>query len=268
MGDSLINPLGNPLGDRTLLVHSEQGMGDIIQFVRYLPAIEGSILFEAPPRLVRLLSSNREMPRLVPADRPLPRFDTVAPLLSLPVRTRVQPRTPPYLFAEADRAALWRDRIGTGGFRIGIAWQGFSGRHEDRGRSLPLARFAPLAAIPGVRLISLQKGEGEDQIAAAPFALETLQDLDAGPDAFIDTAAVMTVVDLIISSDTSIAHLAGALGRPVWVALRKVPDWRWMLDRPDSPWYPSMQLFRQTTDGDWAPVFQAMAERLTAMNVS
>jgi Tfp pilus assembly protein PilF len=260
--------MGDVLGDRTLLVHSEQGLGDIIQFVRYLPAIEGSVLFEAPPRLIRLLSSNPEMPPVVPADRSLPRFDTVVPLLSLPVRTRVQPRTPPYLFADTERTALWRDRIGAGGFRIGIAWQGFSGRHEDKGRSLPLACFAPLAAIPGVRLISLQKGEGEDQIATAPFSVETLPDLDAGRDAFIDTAAVMTVADLIITSDTSIAHLGGALGRPVWVALRKVPDWRWMLDRADSPWYPSMQLFRQTTDGDWAPVFQAMAERLATMNVS
>jgi tetratricopeptide (TPR) repeat protein len=259
---------GEPLEGRTLLVHSEQGMGDVIQFARYVPALEGSVVFEAPKRLVRLLSSNQEMPPLAPDDRPLPRFDTVVPLLSLPVRTRVQPRTPPYLFAEAERAALWRDRIGIGGVRIGIAWQGFSGRHEDKGRSLPLACFAPLADVPGVRLISLQKGEGEDQIAAAPFALATLPDLDAGPDAFIDTAAVMTAIDLVITSDTSIAHLAGALGRPVWVALRKVPDWRWLLDRSDSPWYPSMRLFRQETDGDWEPVFRAMAERLSTGSVS
>ncbi|HET6609758.1 MAG TPA: tetratricopeptide repeat protein [Rhodopila sp.] len=258
---------GEPLQGRTLLVHSEQGMGDVIQFARYVPALEGSVVLEAPKRLVRLLSSNPEMPPLTPDDRPMPRFDAVVPLLSLPVRTRAQPRTPPYLFAEAERIALWRDRIGTDGLRIGIAWQGFSGRHEDKGRSVPLARFAPLAEVPGVRLISLQKGEGEEQIATAPFALETLTDLDAGPDAFIDTAAVMTVIDLVITSDTSVAHLAGALGRPVWVALRKVPDWRWLLDRSDSSWYPSMRLFRQATDGDWGLVFRAMAERLLAGNV-
>jgi hypothetical protein len=166
----------------------------------------------------------------------------------------------PYLFAEPDRVAAWRDRIGTGGLRIGINWQGNSGRFEDRGRSMPLAAFAPLAAVPGVRLISLQKGEGEEQ--AANFPVTTLAGLDDGPDAFIDTAAVMATLDLIITSDTSIAHLAGALGRPVWVALRRIPDWRWMLDRTDSPWYPTMRLFRQTTEGDWDGVFAAIAEAL------
>ncbi|HEY8288835.1 MAG TPA: glycosyltransferase family 9 protein, partial [Acetobacteraceae bacterium] len=248
--------------------HSEQGLGDIIQFVRYLPAIQGRVLFEAPPRLIRLLSSSPGMPPLLSADAPLPRFDVVAPLLSLPVRMRAQPLAPPYLFADPDRVATWRDRIGMPGLRIGIAWQGFSGRHEDKGRSIPLSHFAALAAIPGVRLISLQKGEGEDQIGAKAFAVETLPGLDEGSDAFIDTAAVMAVVDLVVTSDTSIAHLAGALGRPVWVALRKVPDWRWMLERSDSPWYPSMRLFRQTRDGDWTEIFQAMADRLTRKDLS
>jgi hypothetical protein len=124
---------------------------------------------------------------------------------------------------------------------------------------MPLTAFAPLATVPGIRLISLQKGEGEDQMAGAGFAVETLEGLDSGPDAFLDTAAVMGALDLIITSDTSIAHLAGALGRPVWVALRLVPDWRWMLDRADSPWYPTMRLFRQRTDGEWTSVFSAMA---------
>ncbi|HVY14732.1 MAG TPA: tetratricopeptide repeat protein [Rhodopila sp.] len=256
---------GDGLEGRTLLVHGEQGLGDVIQFARYVPAIEGRVLFEAPPRLLRLLGSNPDMPTLVPADGPLPPFDVVAPLLSLPARMRVPPRTPPYLFAEPARVTAWRDRIGPDGFRIGIAWQGFSGRHEDNGRSLPLASFAPLAAIANVRLVSLQKGEGEAQIAGVPFAVETLAGLDDGADAFVDTAAVMDVVDLVITSDTSIAHLAGALDRPVWVALRKVPDWRWMLDRDDSPWYPSMRLFRQRTDGDWTSVFGPMAERLARM---
>jgi len=253
---------GETLGDRTLLVHAEQGLGDVIQFCRYLPAIGGNVIFEAPPRLVRLLSGNPAMPAIIPAGAPLPGFDLVAPLLSLPARMKIPPVPPPYLVAEPARVAAWKDRIGSAGFRIGIAWQGFSGRHEDKGRSLPLARFLPLASRPGVRLISLQKGEGEEQIAGVGFPLETLDGLDAGPDAFVDTAAVMMALDLIITSDTSIAHLAGALGRPVWVALRRVPDWRWMLDRPDSPWYPSMRLFRQTEDGEWAPVFAAMARAL------
>jgi len=199
---------------------------------------------------------------MIPAGDPLPRFDMVAPLLSLPARAPIPPVSPPYLFAEPDRIAAWKGRVGDRGFRIGIAWQGFSGRHEDKGRSFPVALYRALAEVPGVRLISLQKGEGEEQLAAAGFAIETLDGLDDGPDAFVDTAAVMMTLDLIVTSDTSIAHLAGALGRPVWVALRRVPDWRWMLDRTDSPWYPSMRLFRQSRDGDWAPVLAAMAQAL------
>nr|WP_294526924.1 tetratricopeptide repeat protein [uncultured Rhodopila sp.] len=253
---------GEPLGGRTLLVHAEQGLGDVIQFCRYLPAITGNVVFEAPPRLLRLLSGNPAMPPMVPAGAKLPAFDLVAPLLSLPWRMQTPPAQPPYLFAEADRLAAWKYRIGGTGFRIGIAWQGFSGRHEDKGRSVPLSLYRVLGQQPGVRLISLQKGEGEEQITGAGFPIETLDGLDEGSDAFIDTAAVMMSLDLIVSSDTSIAHLAGALGRPVRVALRRVPDWRWMLDRADSPWYPSMRLFRQQDDGGWPPVFDAMAREL------
>jgi Flp pilus assembly protein TadD len=299
---------GEPLGGRTLLIHTEQGFGDVIQFARYLPAIRGAmidgppvggaangstakggpanvgaaiegrvnggaanggnVIFEAPPRLIRLLSSNSALPRMIPAGVALPAVDTVVPLLSLPARTNLPAVQPPYLFAEPDRITAWKDRIGTSGFRVGVNWQGFSGRSEDRGRSIPLATFQPLAAEPGVRLISLQKSEGEEQIPTAGFPLETLDGLDAGPDAFLDTAAVMANLDLVITSDTSIAHLAGALGCAVWVALRKVPDWRWMLDRTDSPWYPTMRLFRQTRDGEWTPVFAAMAQALRSLVVA
>lgn len=253
---------GDALGGRSLLVHAEQGLGDVIQFCRYLPAIGGNVVFEAPPRLMRLLGSNPAMPPMVAAGEALPEFDVVAPLLSLPGRMNAPPAAPPYLFAAADRLAAWKDRVGGTGFRIGIAWQGFSGRQEDKGRSVPLAQFRALLRHPHTRLISLQKGEGEEQIAGAGFPVEILPGLDDGPDAFIDTAAAMMSLDLIVTSDTSIAHLAGALGRPVWVALRRVPDWRWMLDRADSPWYASMRLFRQQNDGDWAPVFDAMAREL------
>jgi Flp pilus assembly protein TadD len=270
-----------------LLVHAEQGLGDVIQFVRYLPGLLGNVVFEAPPHLIRLLSSNPAMPPMVSTDTMPPDVAAVVPLLSLPVRTEIPPVKPPYLFAEPDRVALWGERIATGsrvgnnttgsrvgintpgsgvginpaGLRVGINWQGFPGRFEDKGRSFPLAMFQPLA-VPGVRLISLQKAAGEDQIAAAGFDVETLNGLDEGHDAFLDTAAVMMNLDLVITSDTSIAHLAGALGRPVWVALRQVPDWRWLLDRADSPWYPTMRLFRQAVDGDWAAVFAAIARAL------
>lgn len=268
---------GELLAGRKLLVWTEQGLGDVIQFARFLAGIEGNVIFDAPPRLARLLVSNPAMPPMGAGES-----DLVVPLMSLPFRTISPPAssgsanadpdeagtnlaamgaTPPYLFAEPNRVAAWRERIGEWGFRVGIAWQGFAGRYEDRGRSLPLTVMRPLAC-PGVRLISLQKGDGEEQVASAGFPVESLPGLDDGPDAFLDTAAVMMSCDLIVTSDTSIAHLAGALGRPVWTALRFVPDWRWMLGRNDSPWYPSMRLFRQTVDGDWAPVFDAMAEAL------
>ena len=259
---------GGPLDNRSLLIHTEQGLGDVIQFIRYLPPLrgsemEGNVIFEVPPNLIGLLSSNPTLPPMIPAGASLPQTDLVIPLLSLPARTKLPSVRPPYLFAEPDRIARWGRRIGGAGFRVGINWQGFSGRFEDKGRSFPVATFQPLAAVPGVRLISLQKGEGEAQIATAGFAVETLDGLDAGPDAFLDTAAVMANLDLIITSDTSIAHLAGALGKPVWVALRRVPDWRWMLDRADSPWYPTMRLFRQSSDGEWSAVFSAMAQALS-----
>ncbi len=184
------------------------------------------------------------------------------PLLSLAARTPVVPVEPPYLFADPERVALWRARIGAGGVRVGINWQGFSGRFEDKGRSMPLAAFAPLAKLPGVRLISLQKGEGEDQIAGAGFPVEVLEGLDAGPDAFCGHRGGDDGTGPRDHVGYFDRHLAGALGRPVWVALRLVPDWRFLLDRADSPWYPTMRLFRQVVDGAWEPVFAAMAEAL------
>jgi tetratricopeptide (TPR) repeat protein len=256
---------GEPLNGRTLLVYAEQGLGDTIQFCRYLPELKGNVVFEAPPRLRRLLSTLFGAPPMQLPGEPVT-ADLVCPLMSIPARTGVPiPAKVPYLSAEPDRLARWRERIGTHGLRIGVAWQGNSGRTEDRGRSIPLREFAPLAAVPGVRLISLQKNDDTQQFQDAP-AVETLgPDFDFGPDGFLDTAAAMMCLDLVIASDTSIAHLAGALGRPVWVALRKVPDWRWQLGREDNPWYPTMRLFRQTERDDWGPVFAAMAEAVRAM---
>ncbi len=177
------------------------------------------------------------------------------------------PNTVPYLSSDTALVEHWRRRIGTQGFKIGICWQG-SAAKIDIGRSFPLALFKGLGALPGVRLISLQKGAGEAQIATMPagMKLEVLgKDFDAGPDAFLDTAAVMQSLDLIISSDTGVAHLAGALGRPTWVALKRVPDWRWLMDRTDSPWYPTTRLFRQTVAGDWGAVFARIEDELRSL---
>lgn len=256
---------GEALAGRSLRVYAEQGLGDTIQFCRFLPGLSGDVTFEAPPRLRRLLSSLPGIPNMVGPGDAAARADLVCPLMSLPARTGAPiPATVPYLFAEPDRVARWRARLGTEGFKIGIAWQGNPGRIEDLGRSMKLRAFAPLAAVAGVRLISLQKNEGTEQLDEG-LAVETLgADFDAGPDGFLDTAAAMMALDLVVTSDTAIAHLAGALGRPVWVALRKVPDWRWQLGREDSPWYPTMRLFRQTERDDWGPVFGAMAGALRA----
>jgi tetratricopeptide (TPR) repeat protein len=260
---------GEELGERTLLIRAEQGMGDTIQFCRYvtMAASRGRVILEVQPGLQRLLSHDLGNAQIVTAGDTLPPFDLHCPLLSMPRLLGMQAPSPPYLTAEPDRVESWRSRIGTEGMRIGIAWQGNPTSAAEWGRSIPLKEFLPLAQVPGVRLISLQKHHGLDQLAAAPSELriETLGDaFDAGPDAFVDTAAVMQCLDLVITSDTSVAHLAGALGRPVWVGLRHVPDWRWLLEGEDCLWYPTMRLFRQTTPRNWAGVFAQMAERLIA----
>jgi Flp pilus assembly protein TadD len=260
---------GEPLAGRTLLIHAEQGLGDTIQFCRYPFPTDGPVVFEIHPRVARLLASRKDAPRIVRAGDPLPPFDLSCPLMSLPAiygtTAKTVPATVPYLAAEPDAVARWRARLGDHGFRVGIAWQGNSSRREDAGRSIRLDYYLRLAAVPGVRLISLQKDTGTEQIVAG-MAMETLgDDFDAGPDGFIDAAAVMMNLDLVIASDTAIPHLAGALGRPVWVALRAVPDWRFMLERLDSPWYPTMRLFRQTVRDEWAPVFEAMTAALSTL---
>jgi hypothetical protein len=176
----------------------------------------------------------------------------------------------PYLAVDPDRSAEWRRRLGSHSFKIGIAWQGNRWRGAPAGivgRWMKLAELQPLSQVPGVRLIDLQKGEGTEQLAALPHGLrvETLgDDFDSGPDAFADTAAVMQHLDLIVSCDTAIAHLAGALGRPTWIALQHVPEWRWGLAGDTTPWYPSVRLFRQPKRGDWGSVFVQMAAELSA----
>jgi hypothetical protein len=172
------------------------------------------------------------------------------------------PGRAPYLSADAELTGKWRDELAAiDGFKIAIAWQGSRDFSWDRWRSIPLAQFAPLARLPGVRLISLQKGIGSEQIAAVDFpVLDLSERLDGVAGPFMDTAAVIQSVDLVVTSDTAVAHLAGVLGAPVWVALQYSPNWRWLLDRDDSPWYPTMRLFRQTKFGDWPAVFNRIAQ--------
>jgi hypothetical protein len=206
---------------------------------------------------------------IVPAIESGRRFDFKCALMSLPHRLKTADLRAgsPYLTAEPTLIARWRDRIGSDGFKIGLCWQGNPQGRIDYGRSIPLAKYAPLASVPNVRLISLQRSHGLEQLAHLPSAMtvETLGEFDSGNDAFVDTAAIMHGLDLVITSDTAIPHLAGALGRPAWVALKHVPDWRWMLERSDSPWYPSLRLFRQPAPGDWDSVTTAMAEALEGL---
>jgi tetratricopeptide (TPR) repeat protein len=263
---------GEDLAGRTILLHAEQGLGDTIQFCRYVALAArrgGRVALEAPAMLRRLLSGLEGVDQWVNTGESLPAFDLHCPLLSLPLALGTTldtiPADVPYLSAEPDRVSFWRDRLGSRGFRIGVVWRGGPAYTRDSQRSVPLSSFAPLAALPGVRLISLQKQHGLEELEHLPIGMtvETLgDDFDAGPDAFLDTAAVIANLDLVATVDTAVGHLAGALGRPVWFALSSAPHWVWMLGRSDSPWYPTARLFRQPRDGDWDSVFAAMAAGL------
>jgi tetratricopeptide (TPR) repeat protein len=261
------------LAGRTLFVFPELFQGDLIQFCRYVLLAEQAgarVVLGAPKAMHRLLGSLSPTIEVIAAEASPEHFDLQAPLMSLPhafgVGLDSLPGASAYLKAEPDRVARWSSRIGAKGFKVGVVWQGSTLPYSiPLQRSFPLAAAAPLAAVPGVRLISLQKVNGLDQLAALPagMAVETLgDDFDPGPDAFVDTAAAMACCDLVITVDTSVAHLAGALGVPGWVALPYVADWRWLSDRADCPWYPSLRLFRQSARGDWRHVLAEMTEAL------
>ena len=264
---------GSPLEGRTLLVHTEQGLGDTLQFVRYLPLIAargGKVVLNSQPALRRLLSISLKNIQIVAIGDPLPPFDLYIPLLSLPgvfgtTPTNV-PADIPYIKADTQLVEHWRNELASvRGIKVGIAWQGNPTYCRDRQRSMPLASFAPFAGVDGVKLISLQKGPGSEQLRSLARRLGMLDlgpKIDDASGPFMDTAAIMRNLDLVISSDTVIPHLAGALGVPVWTALPMTPDWRWLLHRQDTPWYPGMRLFRQTRDGHWDDVFDFMSQEL------
>jgi tetratricopeptide (TPR) repeat protein len=265
---------GSPLGERRLLVHCEQGYGDTFQFVRYLNLVRKlgeHVILAADETLIPLLDQSGFAPLAARQD-PLPPFDVQVPLLSLPhvfgTRLETIPADVPYLAAEATRVERWRAKLAEHrGLKVGIAWQGRKQFRGDRLRSVPLAHFAPLAAIDGVQLVSLQVGHGIEQLAQlAPTPIVDLSfELAHDAGVFQETAAILCSLDLVITSDTAVAHLAGALAVPVWVALGFAPDWRWLFDREDCPWYPTMRLFRQSQAGDWTGVFRRIADELTTL---
>jgi Flp pilus assembly protein TadD len=265
---------GSRLVDRTLLVHCEQGLGDTLQFIRYVkPAADRAekIIIAAQPALIPLLTESG-FTGLVSRTAPLPHFDVHAPLMSLPnifhTSAATIPCDVPYLAVDHKRKTRWRERLSEyRGLKVGIAWQGRKQFRGDRLRSIPLEHFAPLARVANVRLFNLQKGPGIEQLAALAERFDVV-DLTGEMDndgAFLDTAAVMDSLDLVVTSDTAMAHLAGALGAKVWVALSRVPDWRWLLEGTTSPWYPTMRVFRQQAPGDWPGVFAAIVAELAPL---
>jgi Flp pilus assembly protein TadD len=272
---------GEPLEGRAIVLHYEQGLGDTLQFIRFAPQVKergGQVWLFCQPPLLRLMSMSPGVDLVMDGSSPIPDFQLQAPLMSVPsiigTTAATLPRDP-YLSVDAKAIERWRPALTqalgvaelNSVFKIGIAWQGNPTNRVDRWRSFPLAWFAQLASLPGVRLVSLQKGSGVEQLAALAgrFPVTNLERTFDGVDDkrdFLDTAAVMKLVDLVITPETAVAHLAGGLGVRTWVALSTVGDWRWM-DRGDScPWYPSARLFRQTTLGDWAGVFRQMADAL------
>ncbi len=260
---------GAKLPDKTILLYGEQGQGDTLQFVRYAALVKrrvGTVLLECPAAQVELLKSCPGVDLAASRDQPLPPFDVQAPLLSLPgiFQTSLEtiPATVPYLWPAENLVRAWKRELPPGGpLKVGIIWQGSPLHRDDRKRSIPLEHFAPLAAIPGMQLYALQFGAGHEQLPKFS-ASDRVIDLADRIGNFQDTAAIMRNLDLVIGCDSAPVHLAGALGVPVWTALPQGPDWRWMLGREDSPWYPTMRLIRQRSLGDWTELFQRIADRL------
>jgi tetratricopeptide (TPR) repeat protein len=257
---------GSSLEGKTILLWCEQGLGDTLHFVRYASLLKdrgATVWQECPTKLMPLLSTCRGVDRVLPEGAPLPPgFDCQAPLMSLPhlcgTTLSNVPALTPYLSADPVQVERWRKELGVSPhFKIGVAWQGNPKHRFDQHRSFPLHWLRSLATLAGVELYSLQKGHGTEQLKTIRFPITDLGSrLDETGGAFQETAAVMQALDLVITCDTALAHLAGALGVPVWMPLSIPADWRWLQDREDTPWYPTMRLFRQQQLGRWAPVFE------------
>jgi len=261
---------GEPLGGKTILLQAEQGLGDIIQFVRYAAKLSDQgarVLLAGPGRLAHLLSEFEALAGYIDAAGPMPFADYHAPLMSMPhiLKCGVIGGGEAYLSVDPSAVAHWRDRLHpVDGFKIGFAWQGNIGYEMDYARSMPAALIAQSIAAADAQLFVLQQGYGRaqlDELSSHTGVVDLGDDVDRDA-AFADTAAIMANLDLVITSDTAIAHLAGALGRPVWVLLPFAPDWRWLLGRPDSPWYRSMRLFRQPKPRDWPSALAQLGECL------
>ncbi len=260
---------GESLKGKTILLHAEQGFGDTLQFVRYVPMVAargGRVVLEAQPALMRVLAGLKGVSQFVAAGDALPTFDVHCPLVSLPsVFGTDLPSIPagiPYLGIDIELAKAWSKRLGPRkGLRVGVVWAGNPKHTNDRRRSVQPDSFKPLGAVPGIEWYSLQVGPASADVGKAPPRLNLI-DLSPHLTDFAETTAALANLDLLISVDTAPVHLAGALGKPTWVLLPFVPDWRWMRERTDSPWYPSIRLFRQPEIGGWDPVLMRLTKVL------
>ena len=264
-----------PIAGRTILLHAEQGFGDTLQFCRYVPlvAAQGArVVLEVQPPLARLLTRLEGVTQVVAHGDALPRFDLHCPLMSLPRAFATTPETVPgklpYLTADPAQQAAWRDALaGLDGRRVGLVWAGSArawlphAMALDRRRSMRLADMAPLGAVRGGSFVSLQLGPPAAQLNEPPEGLPVHDVADRLGD-FADTAALVANLDLVIAVDTAVAHLAGALGKPVWLLNRFDTCWRWLLGREDSPWYPTLRQFRRDAQEDWANVVGRVAAAL------
>jgi tetratricopeptide (TPR) repeat protein len=263
---------GEPFAGRTLLLFAEQGIGDALQFIRYLPMVAargGEILLSVQDTLAPLLRQLEGI-TVVARSAPLPPFDLQLSLMDLPhvFGTRLDsiPAEIPYLHADPDKVASWRRALGdVDALKVGIAWAGSAIHKGDRYRSLPAEAVLPLLVMPGVQLYSLQKEPRAADVTVLAALGSHVIDLAPALGDFTDTAAAVAALDLVISVDTSVVHLTGAMGRPAWVLLPYAQDWRWLRERDDSPWYPTLRLFRQEKPQAWNGVLTRVAAELAEL---
>jgi len=259
---------GESLRGERILLYAEQGFGDTLQFVRYAPLVAargGEVVLEVLPPLHRLLSGIEGVSQVVSRGEALPEFTLQCPLPSLPLAFGTEintiPARVPYVHPDPAQGEAWQQRLDGNTRRIGLVWTGNPSMERNRIRSIPLELLGPLMKVPATTFYSLQLGPGSEQVKYLPPDM-SLIDLAPELKDFADTAAIVACLDLVISVDTSVAHLAGAMGKPVWVLLNKGCDWRWFLNREDSPWYPTARLFRQTTAGGWQEVVNLVERAL------
>ncbi len=263
--------LGNfNINKKIILIHTEQGLGDSIQFSRYIELVEklgAKVIFEVEEPLIKLMKYLNGNFNIIQKGKRLPFFDCHCPLLSLPnaFKTNINtiPNNIPYIKKPSLQKKIWQNKLNENNFNIGICWQG-SSYSKDEGRSFPVGYFKNISKIKNVKLFSLQKNDGSEQLEINFNEIKIVNlgsDLDKDAP-FLDTAILMKNLDLVITVDTSIAHLAGSMGCKVWVVLQYIPDWRWMLDKKFTPWYPSMKLFRQLKPNDWGNPFKQIEKEI------